>query len=831
MRNINIVSRDACTGCGACQNVCNKKAIVMRPGKGGFLEPHVDEAYSCISCGLCIDVCPTINPMYRTDSDPKTFIVKASDDIRGKSSSGGIFRVLAHHIMSEGGFVVGTIYDEGCRPVMMITDDPSDIERMSGSKYIETSAGSIYRDVKKALESGRTVLFTGSPCHIAALNNYLGKDYDDLYTVDIVCHGALSYEMFASYAKKRLGSLPVSADFRDKKINGWGSGNVKYVMDGGKEIVIENDTYVRLFGSNMGNRSSCIDCRFAEPPRQGDLSMGDYWNAKYNDKEKDDGLGISVLTVNSLKGMELFLSVRRSFQMCEPTSYRNGLTWNRNKRNLPTPGYRPRFLSLFDSTDDLLGSYDRTINWRYDVGIFGVVNNPNYGGLLTYYALYKTIERMGYSVIMINNPIRHRDSVMDTHSRRFFSSHTNMSVQRTSAEQYRINDHVDTVVLGSDQVWNYSLFESWGMMLYLDFVDPSKRIVSYAASFGHDRHTVPENRLQDVNVNLERFDAISVREKEGVRILKDDFGIGSEWVLDPVFLMEPGEYERLSNDSRIDLDRGYVGSYILNPTAGYRLDILKDVSKRMESPIKVMTDGDPRTFDRKKDVFRDNGLDVMENVTIEDWIKVIKHSDFFVTDSFHASCICIMFKKKFLLVQNNWATSRLETLMGLFGLEDRWVKCNRFSEYHFNTDWLEPLDNVHIDGIWRTEKNRCLKWLSDALKMEKTYMEIRKEPAPMDMGRLDDIRSKGRFLLVEHDGDGINLMLMFDGRNHQDKITENGKTDIELDGFSITVHSVKDDIVCIVRSKDVKTIEKMPSGSDMIMELTDDGIGDVMSLS
>jgi coenzyme F420-reducing hydrogenase beta subunit len=818
MNNIYKLSRNECCGCGVCQNVCPKDAIVMKSSRGGYLYPFVDEAHSCISCGLCVKACPSLNPKYRKDCDPPSFVVKASDDIRFKSSSGGAFRILAKHILNSGGKIVGAAYDGNCQPVLTIVDDIDGIDCVSGSKYIDAYPGDIYKRVEEILKKGDTVLFTGLPCQVAALNNFLDKDYENLFTVDLICHGALPYKMFIDYSKERFDEVPISAEFRNKELNGWGSGKIRFHFSDGRTEDCDDEIYLKIFATNLGARDSCLKCKFAEPPRQGDLSIGDYWNAKHISCDMDDGKGLSVITANSAKGLVLFNDVRNIFEDSFFVTYKDGLSWNRNKKYLSAPGNRERFLDLYDSTGKIFKSYDYCINWKYDVGIFGVVNNPNYGGLLTYYALYKTIQSLGYSVLMLNNPIRGEDTTSQNHSRKFFYEHTEISVQRTPSEQYKVNDHIDRVVLGSDQVWNYDLFRSWGMMLYLDFIESSKTILSYAASFGHDHHTIPPEKKSEVAVNLERFDNISVREREGVDILRNDFGLDSEFVLDPVFLMDTSEYDVLMKDSKMDVSKRYIGSYILNPKATYRLDILKDVSKRLNLKIRAMTDGDPRSFNGKRDTFKENGLDVLENITIEDWINVIRNSDFFVTDSFHASCICIMFKKKFLLIQNNWATSRLNTLMDLFGLQNRWVRINRYSEYIFDDAWLDPLDYVSIDTVWQREKKRCIGWLQESLKMGKRYDEKRIVVEPFNIDRLENIRRKSSFILAERNGDVVNITLNAGKNVFSKRLDDISIPCLKVKKKTIKMFKIRNEIDIVIKDDSWKSIYHINLDGDVILE-------------
>lgn len=526
MGNVSIVN-SLCSGCGMCSNVCPKKAILMKPGPGGYLYPKIDEATKCNDCGTCLDKCPVNNTPCHNDISPRAFLARSDLITRTNSSSGGLFRIFAQQVISKGGYVIGAIFDEKLNVKLVSTNKLEMIEKMSGSKYVQSSTDLIYQDTRNLLESGQTVLFTGCPCHVAALYNFLGKKYNNLLTVDFICHGPLSQKMLDAHLRDMNFSQPVkSINFRDKAQFGWSSHGIAYCFDDNEKKAVLDPTFVKVFSSNLGTRPSCVDCKFLKTPRQADITIGDYWNAKGSGESFDDNTGVSLLLVNSLGGSRFISEIKDNFELFVEKDYNYVIKKNRRGK-LSIPPNHDRFIQLFDKYDSLEQSFSHVVNWKYDVGIFGVVNNTNYGGLLTYYALYKVVEKLGFDVIMLNNPNRGGDTTANTYSRKFFKTHTSMSVQRPVEKQREINDHVSKVILGSDQVWNYSLFKSWKNLLYLDFVDDSKLKISYAASFGHDHHTIPEELIGTIGTYLNRFDYISVRENEGVSITSKNFSLDS----------------------------------------------------------------------------------------------------------------------------------------------------------------------------------------------------------------------------------------------------------------------------------------------------------------
>ena len=318
-----------CSSCGACANVCARGAINMQLDKEGFYRPVINESL-CSKCGACERTCPWLmnvsNPNENTES-PKTIAAYAKDEqVRMASSSGGVFSVLAERVLDVGGVVVGVAQVAPTRFEHIIVEEKEDLSKLRGSKYVQANAGMIYKRVRALLFDGRKVLFSGTPCQVAALYAVLGKKrFENLWTVDIVCHGTPSVKVFEKYIRELENKCDASAlysHFRDKS-EGWRSFSLKtmLVSSSGKACIhsknLNDDFFLKIFLRNICLNKSCSDCHYGKIPRIADITLGDYWNIENVHPEMDDDKGTSVVLLNSTHGEKLFVSVEDCIQQCK----------------------------------------------------------------------------------------------------------------------------------------------------------------------------------------------------------------------------------------------------------------------------------------------------------------------------------------------------------------------------------------------------------------------------------------------------------------------------------------------------------------------------------
>lgn len=294
-----------CTGCEACANVCPKDAISMKADWKGFLYPSINQK-KCIDCKLCQKRCP-IN---LTQSTPFKFetarvYIDKNKEYLLQASSGGAFGTMARYVLSKGGTIFGCSMDNDYQVSYISINKAEDLKLLHGSKYVQSYVGQIYREVKTTLQENKLALFCGCPCQVAGLKQYLNKDYENLITMDLICHGVPSQPYFQSYVKdllkkkKRIGVKSFRFRHKEGSYNETGHTNNVYTGYSNK------DFYMTYFLWGKGYRPSCYHCRFADESRQGDFTIGDFGNNKVAHLPIDDSFGSSLILFNTQKAKRL----------------------------------------------------------------------------------------------------------------------------------------------------------------------------------------------------------------------------------------------------------------------------------------------------------------------------------------------------------------------------------------------------------------------------------------------------------------------------------------------------------------------------------------------
>lgn len=706
VKNVNIIEKHCCSGCGACYNVCPVGAISMQADDEGFLYPKVDSE-KCTNCALCQNACPALFTEFKNEKDPECYAIWANDELREVSSSGGIFSLVANYVLEKGGYVCGAAFDENFMVKHIIISDKEDLYKLRGSKYVQSDTGEVFKEIQNLLNEEKTVLFSGCPCQVAGLKNFLAKEYDHLITMDLSCHGVPSPKVWGKYLNEKFAGQKIKeVNFRDKELNGWSCNNCAIKLS---YFQINNDDFTKGFHSSLFLRPSCGTCKWSTLPRQGDITMADFWGIDKYNKNFDDQKGTSLVLLNNDKAKSIFRSIKDEFQLCErvPMEFTLSTVNVPIKKSLETHPERSRFFKDLDKkpfdklTDDCL-------NNKVDVTILGSWGNPNYGAAITSYAMQELLKtEFGLKVNTMNYmPHWRRDIYTDTRAAEFVNKYlTLVEICNNKENLKKLNNQTDAFLIGSDQLWSASQEEWWKGQefnhyeneYYLSFVNPDKKKLSYATSFGRKEYNGNAQNMLRIKYYLNQFDAISVREKDGVDICKKYFDVDATRVLDPVFVVNPRVWEDLIKTSSC-IEKDYIGYYVLDKTPE-KEEALQHIKNKLN--LDLLDVGDEKNMK-----------------PIEDFLYYIKNSKFWITDSFHGCCFAIIFKKPFICLNNfNRGPSRFESLFDLFNLNHRFISDPL--EIKHNEKLLENIDYNEINNILYAEKEKSFNWLKNALEAPK----------------------------------------------------------------------------------------------------------------
>lgn len=318
---INITNKVDCCGCNACGDICGKHAISFVTDNEGFWYPEVNKEL-CVDCGLCDKVCPIQNKANYVEryAEPNVFAAYTKNEaIRLDSTSGGIHSMLALKMYEKNAYVGGAVYNPDHTCSQIVDNNPERLTEIRSSKYLQSNAEGVYKEIRSLLKEGKNVFFCGCPCQIHALYNFLGKEYENLVTCDFICRGVNSPKVFLKYMEmleRQYGSKATKIKFKNKKW-GWHNFSMRVNFENGKEYC--KDRYHDLFfigylQANLLTRPSCYECHFKGFPQKADISLADFWGIENIDKTMDQDRGTSLVMVNSDKGQALFDSIKEKIE-------------------------------------------------------------------------------------------------------------------------------------------------------------------------------------------------------------------------------------------------------------------------------------------------------------------------------------------------------------------------------------------------------------------------------------------------------------------------------------------------------------------------------------
>lgn len=308
---MDLCKMELCTGCAACANACPKRCIQMAADTEGFLRPVVDAA-QCVDCGACQRACPILHPVTCDNKTVAYAAIHKDEGIRMESTSGGVFSLLCQWIFDRGGIVFGAAYADDFSVEHRCVRSMDELAILRTAKYAQSRIGNSFQAVKQYLNDGQWVLFSGTPCQVGGLRDFLGKEYERLVLVDLVCHGVPSPAVWSQYIDYRSkmdasGAAPTTINLRSKE-TGWPGYSAYFGYENGAHYSAKctEDPFLRCFVGNLCLRPSCYECRFKGISRASDFTLGDYWGVWSQLPDYNDGKGTSIVLIHSEKGRKIW---------------------------------------------------------------------------------------------------------------------------------------------------------------------------------------------------------------------------------------------------------------------------------------------------------------------------------------------------------------------------------------------------------------------------------------------------------------------------------------------------------------------------------------------
>ena len=752
-----IVEKSACYGCGACYNVCPVDAIEMKKNPEGFLMPEVDDD-KCINCNRCKDVCPAIHFVYNKASEPKILAFQAAGDLLKEGSSGSVFPLLAKDFINNGGFVFGAVFDENWTVKHIGTDNVVDLEKIAFSKYLQSDTNDTFKKVRELLIEGKKVLYAGCPCQIAGLNLFLNKNYENLITIDILCHGIPSPGSFFSYLEENFEVEKIeNIEFRrgDK----WSTIIGIDFNDGTREeYPCRKNSYMRTFLNDFNLRETCYGCKYSRLPRQGDITIGDLWGAR---KLR---LGFpqqktSVVLLNTAKAEDAFfgaaVSAGKSHYLKELSLKTRHLNGNIFRSIVGTEKLRDRrvFFKTYTQYGFNKAAYEAMGNFKTGLILY---LSSNYGSMASNLSLYEFLKRKNVNPILCDTLV----GPMGEGAELFAGEY-----MECASDRFRKNDHgelnkaLENFVVGSDMTWNLRVM---GMRkrpeyMMLGFADDRKRKIAYGPSFGSGRKQIDNDKIALCSYFLKRFDKIAVREKEGKDICKELFGCDVDVEMDPFFLSEPEMFINIADFESKYKNEKYVLSYILDPSE-VKIKIIKEIAEKKGINLHIIPD-----LEADADMSRERFGELSEAVISPDfktWVHLFVNAEYIVTDSFHGSCMSLLLDKDFIAFRNR-SKYRFDNLGQRLNVADRMIN----PEDHTAADILEKdkIDYPEVRKALSDIRRRGEEWWEEALEGKRSDVKEAGDAYALSLLCSELLRKKQAF--YER---GIGFLILY----HEDETAE-----------------------------------------------------------
>lgn len=637
-----MLNSEVCTGCGVCELICKKNAIHMKKNDLGFLYPEIKKEL-CINCKAYVNNCPLNQTQEIKVIDKKYYAFQSQDKrILDRSSSGGFFYSVAKLFLESGGIVYGASLIDYKTVKHVAVSSSADLYKILGTKYLQSEVNIVFEEISKKLEFGFNVLFCGTPCQVIALKTFLRKDLNNLYTIDLFCHGVPSPKIFEEIIKERKFNNP-TVNFRDK-FTGWNNYSLSLTEDT-KKVYFPNaiDSFNQGFINDLYLRESCYHCKLNKiSNRIGDISIGDFWNIEnfpYS-REFIKNIGVNSVIINTQKGKELFNLLFNKNNKIYEVNKKDIISGNSNLVHSPQKTKFSNFFlenyrkQKFHSLESLI---NKSLGINRKVAVLNhAFSNDNYGALMVAFSMQKILQDIGYEPEIINFSI-------DNTSNKEFDKFRNTFLRMTkklsfSSNWKKLNNTYSTFIVGSDQVWrNWWHDDRTIFKFFLDFADYRKNLISYGSSFGINKFEGNPYINAKIKRLLSAFSSISVREDSGIEICKNDFNVYAQSVLDPTLLCPVDYYNEIINsEAHTKHEKKFLTTMIF-PNEDFdnvnTKQFVSSISRKLNYEI-------VEVFDSNK------------TKSFSEWLWILKNSELNIIDSFHGLMFSIIFKKQFICLCN-----------------------------------------------------------------------------------------------------------------------------------------------------------------------------------
>ena len=480
-----------CTGCMACYNKCPNGAITISYNDAGFYTPHIDPN-KCIDCGLCTSVCPQEKEISKRKEATTCYAVMADDDIREQSASGGVFAAIAKEYFTNNGYVCGAAFSKDFKHVNhIIINYEKDLIHLQNSKYVQSNIGNTFSEIRILLENGKEVLFSGTPCQVAGLNSYLGKDYDNLLTMDLVCHGIPSPLVWEKYVSEIAGNKQIKKlSFRNKDKE-WGSPyelSVLFKNNSKFRELCSSNIYYRSFFEHLILNEPCYNCKYANLSRQGDITIGDFWGINNYDTDLDDGLGTSLVIINSVKGEQI---VKKSYNNLKNIKKIPICCAINSNPRLKTPSERNLKNNIFLANLDkktIIKNMKENLVPKYEGIICNYWNIPNFGATLSAYAIQQYFFKHGKYYYLLKT--KASPAFVDEFAKKYLKT---THIVKSKLHLLELNKSTNNFVIGTDQVLREDFVIKDLTKSLLGYTNFNKKRVVFSGSFGNDKLFILNN--------------------------------------------------------------------------------------------------------------------------------------------------------------------------------------------------------------------------------------------------------------------------------------------------------------------------------------------------